>query len=83
MEASTLEKNGEYSETVKIYNPRKKARASDINGCGAGTNAGDSSGALSPRPEYGVVEMEGGVMMTTSEILDFSEGADSYSGEGY
>lgn len=28
-------------------------------------------------PEYGVSEMDGGVMLTTSEILDFSEGVDS------
>ncbi|NLT39716.1 MAG: hypothetical protein GXX89_04550 [Clostridiales bacterium] len=29
------------------------------------------------KPENGVVEFEGGVMLTTSEILDFAEGADS------
>lgn len=28
-------------------------------------------------PEDGVVVLDGGVMMTTSEILDFSEGTDS------
>jgi hypothetical protein len=29
------------------------------------------------KPEDGVVEMEGGFMLTTSEILDFAEGTDS------
>lgn len=29
------------------------------------------------KPEDGVVILDGGVMMTTSEILDFSEGTDS------
>jgi hypothetical protein len=29
------------------------------------------------KPEAGIVEMDGGFMLTTSEILDFSEGTDS------
>ncbi len=30
------------------------------------------------KPEDGVIELDGGVMLTTSEILDFSEGEDSF-----
>lgn len=30
------------------------------------------------RPEQEIGDVDGGVMMTTSEILDFSEGEDSY-----
>jgi hypothetical protein len=29
------------------------------------------------KPEDGIVEMDGGFMLTTSEILDFAEGTDS------
>ncbi len=31
----------------------------------------------SAKPEDGIVELEGGFMLTTSEILDFAEGTDS------
>ncbi|MPM94333.1 hypothetical protein SDC9_141479 [bioreactor metagenome] len=32
---------------------------------------------LEQKPEDGVSDLEGGVMLTTSEILDFAQGADS------
>lgn len=42
-----------------------------------GTRSGPNRDAREKAPEDGVAEMDGGVMLTKAEILDFSEGADS------
>jgi predicted house-cleaning NTP pyrophosphatase (Maf/HAM1 superfamily) len=60
---------------VKEYHPKKKHRSSE-------NQTQFPRGADAELQEYirseGLEDRAGGVMMTTAEILDFSEGSDSY-----
>jgi len=56
---------------VKEYRPKKQSREMAI-------PFPKNAVSEAARRDAGVEDRAGGVMMTTSEILDFSEGSDSY-----
>ncbi|MGI5935217.1 MAG: hypothetical protein ACOX7I_00180 [Oscillospiraceae bacterium] len=75
-------KYGKYyidQEGVKQY--RLKKRSSSEKNAPTNSIAGEDKiyrkGWLEDSPEDGVVNLDGGVMLKTSEILDFAEGTDS------
>lgn len=68
------DKTSDSKENVKRYTPKKR---SPLPFAGGDASA-PSRMTDNPEPSDGIAEPDGGVTMTTSEILDFSEGTDSY-----
>jgi len=70
-------------DDVKEYKPRKKDTKTNISFSDNYNVSPDASGKLMAGDGLsdGVEALDSGVMMTTSEIIDFSEGTDSWTNQ--
>ena len=76
-----MENTGTWTDDVKEYKPRKRTDTTSVRFMDNYNVSPDASRKLMRGDglEDAVTELDSGVMLSTSEILDFAEGTDSWT----